>query len=198
MTTTATQPAGAPAPRERSLVPPATDRFDHVLRSEWTKFWSVRSTIWTFVSLVIVTIGISALLCLAVAANWKDIKPADRLTIDDRAGVQHVEGHRDDLALEFRRAREHVALEDVRVREHPQRLVHEGVVVVVAAVHGAGAAPGLPVLILFARHLAQFVEDRAPVSSLGRQAAHDGVPLGVRVVAHRWCPPSPLGWRITR
>jgi ABC-2 type transport system permease protein len=68
--------------RVSTLVPPATDRFDHVLRSEWTKFWSVRSTIWTFVSLVVVTIGISALLCLAVAANWSNIKPADRLQID--------------------------------------------------------------------------------------------------------------------
>ena len=53
-------------------MPPATDRFDHVLRSEWTKFWSVRSTIWTFISLIVVTIGISALICLAVAANWDD------------------------------------------------------------------------------------------------------------------------------
>jgi ABC-2 type transport system permease protein len=82
MTTTTTQSAGAPAPRERTLVPPATDRFDHVLRSEWTKFWSVRSTMWTFISLVVVTIGISALLCLAVAVNWADIKPADRAQID--------------------------------------------------------------------------------------------------------------------
>jgi ABC-2 type transport system permease protein len=82
MTTQTEQPAPPPAPRERSLVPPATDRFDHVVRAEWTKFWSVRSTMWTFVALVVVTIGISALLCLAVAANWKDIKPADRAQID--------------------------------------------------------------------------------------------------------------------
>ena len=82
MTTQTSQPAAAPAPRERTLVPPATDRFDHVLRAEWTKFWSVRSTMYTFISLVVVTIGISALLCLAVAANWDDIKPADRAQID--------------------------------------------------------------------------------------------------------------------
>jgi ABC-2 type transport system permease protein len=84
MTTQTTQPgpAPSPAPRQRSLVPPATDRFDHVVRAEWTKFWSVRSTMWTFVALVVVTIGISALLCLAVAVNWDDIKPADRAQID--------------------------------------------------------------------------------------------------------------------
>jgi ABC-2 type transport system permease protein len=82
MTTATSQAAGAPAPRERTLVPPATDRFDHVLRSEWTKFWSLRSTMWPFISLVVVTIGISALHCLAVAVNWADIKPADRDQID--------------------------------------------------------------------------------------------------------------------
>lgn len=82
MTTQTTQPALPPVRRESSLVPPATDRFDHVLRAEWTKFWSVRSTMWTFVSLVVVTIGISALLCLAVAANWSNIKPADRASIE--------------------------------------------------------------------------------------------------------------------
>jgi ABC-2 type transport system permease protein len=80
MTTQTTQPA--PAPRQSTLVPPATDRFDHVVRAEWTKFWSVRSTMYTFLSLIVVTIGISALLCLAVAANWDDIKPADRAQID--------------------------------------------------------------------------------------------------------------------
>jgi ABC-2 type transport system permease protein len=80
MTTQTAQPA--PEPRKSTLVPPATDRFDHVVRAEWTKFWSVRSTMWTFLSLIIVTIGISALLCLAVAANWDDIKPADRAQID--------------------------------------------------------------------------------------------------------------------
>ncbi|MDQ1628023.1 MAG: type transport system permease protein [Actinomycetota bacterium] len=82
---TASAASGSAAPtqvRVRSQVPPATDRFDHVLRSEWTKFWSVRSTLYTFVALVIVTIGISALLCLAVAVNWTDIKPADRAQID--------------------------------------------------------------------------------------------------------------------
>jgi ABC-2 type transport system permease protein len=76
------QPIPDTSIRVSNLVPPATDRFDHVLRAEWTKFWSVRSTMWTFVSLVIVTIGISALLCLAVAANWDNIKPADRAQID--------------------------------------------------------------------------------------------------------------------
>jgi ABC-2 type transport system permease protein len=82
MTTQTSQPPAAPAPRERTLVPPATDRFDHVLRAEWTKFWSVRSTMWTFISLVVVTIGISALLCWAIAANWDQTSAEDRATFD--------------------------------------------------------------------------------------------------------------------
>jgi ABC-2 type transport system permease protein len=77
-----TTQTGQSAPRSSNLVPPATDRFDHVVRAEWTKFWSVRSTMWTFLSLIVVTIGISALLCLAVAVNWDDIEPADRAQID--------------------------------------------------------------------------------------------------------------------
>ncbi|MGH3384779.1 MAG: ABC transporter permease subunit [Nocardioidaceae bacterium] len=65
-----------------ALVPPATDRFDHIVRSEWTKFWSVRSTMWTFVALVVVTVGISALFCLGVAVSWEDIPEADRAQIE--------------------------------------------------------------------------------------------------------------------
>jgi ABC-2 type transport system permease protein len=80
-TRTAEQSGGSPA-RQRSVVPPATDRFDQVMRSEWTKFWSVRSTMWTFVALVIVTVGLSALFCLAVAASWEDISAQDRAQID--------------------------------------------------------------------------------------------------------------------
>jgi ABC-2 type transport system permease protein len=37
-----------------------------VVRSEWTKLWSVRSTFWTLLALFVVTVGFSALVCLAV------------------------------------------------------------------------------------------------------------------------------------
>jgi ABC-2 type transport system permease protein len=76
------QPTADTSIRVSTLVPPATDRFDHVLRAEWTKFWSVRSTMWTFIALVVVTIGISALICLAVAANWDQTTASDRATFD--------------------------------------------------------------------------------------------------------------------
>jgi hypothetical protein len=77
---TGTAPA-APE-RHRTLVPPATDRFDHVMRSELTKFVSVRSTFWTFVSLIVATIGFSYLFCLAVAVSWDTMKPEDRAQIE--------------------------------------------------------------------------------------------------------------------
>jgi ABC-2 type transport system permease protein len=73
---------GGPPVRRRASVPPGKDSFANILRSEWTKFWTVRSTMWTFVALVVVTVGVSALLCLAVAANWDQIDPADRAQIE--------------------------------------------------------------------------------------------------------------------
>ena len=63
---------------------------------------------------------------------------ARRLAVGDRVGVEEVERHGDDLALVAGGARADVALEDVDVGVQPEHVVHEGVVVVVAAVHGAG------------------------------------------------------------
>ena len=45
-------------------VPEATDRFDRVARAEWTKLWSVPSTPWSLLALVVVTAGIGVL------ASW--------------------------------------------------------------------------------------------------------------------------------
>jgi ABC-2 type transport system permease protein len=45
-------------------------RFAGQLRSEWTKIWSVRSTIWTVISFVVVTVGLTTLLTWAVISTW--------------------------------------------------------------------------------------------------------------------------------
>lgn len=66
----------------RSLVPPSSDSFGHVLQAEWTKFWSVRSTTWTFVALVVATAGISALICWAVASSFDSAPPEARAGFD--------------------------------------------------------------------------------------------------------------------
>jgi hypothetical protein len=81
------------------------------------------------------------------------------LGLRHRLGVEQVEGHGDDLALEAGGARAHVPLEDVHVGEEPERLVHEVVVVVVAAVHRPGALAGLPEGVLLLGHVVQLGED---------------------------------------
>ncbi len=52
--------------------------FGHLLASEWTKIRSVRSTIWTLVAFVIVTIGFTALITWVVDANWNGPHAAAR------------------------------------------------------------------------------------------------------------------------
>jgi len=51
----------------------------NVVRSEWTKFWSVRSTFWTLLVLVIATVGFGAL------ASWGTVANLDKLSAHDRA-----------------------------------------------------------------------------------------------------------------
>lgn len=51
----------------------------NVIRSEWTKLWSVRSTVWTLVILIVATVGISIL------ASWGQSTHLDQLSARDRA-----------------------------------------------------------------------------------------------------------------
>jgi ABC-2 type transport system permease protein len=46
------------------------------VRSEWIKLWSVRSTSWTLVSLVVLGVGLTALVC-ATSADWLASPDAD-------------------------------------------------------------------------------------------------------------------------
>ncbi|MGH9125703.1 MAG: ABC transporter permease [Acidimicrobiales bacterium] len=48
--------------------------FGSLLRSEWTKLRSVRSTIWSLLLLVILTIGLMALITIAVVASWNNTR----------------------------------------------------------------------------------------------------------------------------
>jgi ABC-2 type transport system permease protein len=54
----------------------------HVVRAEWTKLWSVRSTTWSLLALVVVTVGFSALICWGAASNADTMSPQDRATFD--------------------------------------------------------------------------------------------------------------------
>jgi ABC-2 type transport system permease protein len=73
MSTLTTAPAGSTAVR-RSATHRVT--FAHVLQSEWIKFWSLRSTLWTLASTVVVMAAVSYLAVFFTAREAFD--PAGR------------------------------------------------------------------------------------------------------------------------
>ena len=66
------------------VLPPPSGRagFGGTLRSEFTKIRSVRSTYWTLLVLLAVSIGIGAAISAAAAANWSHTSATDRATFD--------------------------------------------------------------------------------------------------------------------
>src|SRR5262249_43915410 len=70
MTTTTVPVAAAPSPH----VGVAT-QFTRVVGSEWTKLRSVRSTMWTLLSTVLLTIGLPCLIAWAVVSDPKGPGP---------------------------------------------------------------------------------------------------------------------------
>ena len=63
-------------------LPPGRYRFSGVARSEWTKFRSVRSTLWTLTVTVVVTIGVGVLATSTAATRFTHGTAADRLSFD--------------------------------------------------------------------------------------------------------------------
>jgi len=63
---------------------PGLAGFRRLLRSEWTKIWSVRSTAWSLAILVIGGIGLNALLVGLMAAHWNTLSAADRQAVTVR------------------------------------------------------------------------------------------------------------------
>src|ERR1700750_33667 len=79
---TATQPA-----RPKVLPEPSGRAgLGGTLRSEFTKIRSVRSTYWTLLVLLVISIGIGAAICAGAAANWSQTSAADRGTLDATQG----------------------------------------------------------------------------------------------------------------
>jgi ABC-type transport system involved in multi-copper enzyme maturation permease subunit len=64
-------------------LPPATGRagLAGALRSEWTKIRTVRSTYWTLLALLVVSIGLGALIC-AASASHLNAHPGDKAGFD--------------------------------------------------------------------------------------------------------------------
>jgi ABC-2 type transport system permease protein len=76
MTTTTT------APTRASALPAGGTTLPRVIRSEWTKFWSLRSTWWTLLIGFVVTIGFATLLAWGASRNLQSMRPEQRATLD--------------------------------------------------------------------------------------------------------------------
>ena len=73
MTIAMTQAAAAAAGRQRLRVTQP-----RVLLSEWTKFRSLRSTVWTLLTAVVLSIGIGALFSAVTASQYHTFSPGDK------------------------------------------------------------------------------------------------------------------------
>ena len=71
------------------VLPPPSGRagFGGTLRSEFTKIRSVRSTYWTLLVLLVISVGIGAAICAGTAANWDQASATDRATQVSIAGL---------------------------------------------------------------------------------------------------------------
>jgi ABC-2 type transport system permease protein len=72
-----------------SQAPGFRSRFDggrvtlpNVLRSEWTKLWSLRSTRWSLLVSLIAMAGLGPLIAAVQMSRWSQLRPQDRLTYD--------------------------------------------------------------------------------------------------------------------
>ena len=67
-----------------TALPPASGRagLGGTLASEFTKIRSVRSTYWTLLVLLVVSVGIGAAITGGTAANWSHMAPPDRASFD--------------------------------------------------------------------------------------------------------------------
>jgi ABC-type transport system involved in multi-copper enzyme maturation permease subunit len=74
MTATSTAPARRYEHARASL--------GNVIRSEWTKIWSVRSTMWTLLILIIATAGFSVLASWGTSTHLNSLSAQDRATLD--------------------------------------------------------------------------------------------------------------------
>jgi ABC-2 type transport system permease protein len=94
MTATASAaPAATSPPQPVSFAESAGD----LLRSEWTKIRSVRSTIWTLLALVVVSVGLTALFSWLSAHTWPTRQAASRDTSITADPVSYLLGTGIDL-----------------------------------------------------------------------------------------------------
>ena len=84
----------APAPAA-VRTPPFKGRVTqaHVIRSEWTKLWSLRSTRWSLLAAFIAMAGLGPLVAAVQMGRWTHLDPHERLTytsLDPAVGGWHL------------------------------------------------------------------------------------------------------------
>jgi ABC-2 type transport system permease protein len=57
-------------------------RLTSVLKSEWIKLRTVRSTMWTMAAMVVITVGVAILATVTISGRWNSMSLGDRLTFD--------------------------------------------------------------------------------------------------------------------
>lgn len=70
-----------PEPAVPAAGGPGLSGFSRLMRSEWTKIWSVRSTAWSLAILVIGGIALSTVIAGVMAAHWASLSAADQQTV---------------------------------------------------------------------------------------------------------------------
>jgi len=81
----------ATTPIQRAFTGRVTQR--NVLRSEWTKLWSLRSTRWSLLFAVISMAGLGVLIAAVSMSRWSHLSPGDRASfnsIDRSLGGYHL------------------------------------------------------------------------------------------------------------
>jgi ABC-2 type transport system permease protein len=78
MTYSSTAPVPSPATSAHTTIPAKRGGFGHLLLSEWTKIRSVRSTVWSLLIFVVITIGFTVLFTYLTEANWTGPRAAAR------------------------------------------------------------------------------------------------------------------------
>ncbi len=81
-TTAQARPPALPAPRSHGQ---SLARFADVVRSEFTKIRSVRSTYWTLLVVIVVTVGLAALFGWGTATHWDEMGPGGQANFDAAA-----------------------------------------------------------------------------------------------------------------
>ena len=65
----------------------------HVVRSEWTKLWSLRSTRWSLLAAVVAMAGLGMLVAAVQMGHWTQMDPGERArfdAIDSGVGGYHL------------------------------------------------------------------------------------------------------------